>query len=111
MIECNENEKIVVDGVTYYKPIVKPVKKTGWEAPEENELMYSITTRRESSVNCMGNFRQSCEEDVLSLERANSFADKDFAKQYARHETLWRRIAKWQAENDEPASYKKIITD
>lgn len=108
MIECNENEKIVVDGVVYYKPIEVVKKKTGWEAPKEGEPMYSIGSRREDFIDSVGVFMQKCTGDAHSLERANAFADKDFAKQYARHEALWRKIAKWQAENDEPTNLKNI---
>lgn len=109
MIECNENEKIVVDGVTYYKP-TEPVKKqTGWEEPEEGKHYYSLATYNSERITHVLAYMPTAHSlDSSRLENASVFTDEDFAKQYARHETLWRRIAKWQAENDKPLNLKDM---
>lgn len=109
VIECNENEKIVVNGVTYYKPIEVEEKKklTGWETPEVGEPAYLL--RPDIGIG-IDSFRRRTKENIYDNNSINSaalFANKEFSKQYARHETLWRRIAKWQAENDEPICLNK----
>ena len=101
MIECDENKSIVVDGVTYYKPIKKE-SLTGWEEPEEDDEFWCLSAKNDEGFNYCARYSEDWATDKILVNNAAAFKNEDFAEQYARHETLWRRIAKWQALNDKP---------
>lgn len=43
-------------------------------------------------------------------EVANYFSDKKLAADICRAQTMWRKIARWQAENDAPVDWRKKTT-
>lgn len=43
-------------------------------------------------------------------EVANYFSDKKLAADICRAQTMWRKIARWQAENDAPVDWHKKTT-
>lgn len=105
-ITCDKEKSIVVNGVTYYEacPEIKKEKKlTGWEEPVSGSKAYNIDAGSVSGVTAnMSYLPETYASDKNRHQHSAIFADEDFAKQYARHETLWRNIAQWQALNDDP---------
>ena len=102
LIECNENESIVFDGVTYYKPIQKEKKLTGWEEPENGCPYLAFKYDRNSGYAKFTEFDERMAFDINMLANTSAFKIENelFVKDLVRHELLWRSIAKWQALND-----------
>lgn len=105
MIECNENEKIVINGVTYYKPIEKEKPMTGWESPTIGESYLRLQTDAKGGYRSYTYFEKIPSDQNADLN-ACAFRpeNEQFVKDLARHEILWRNIAKWQALNDIPCT-------
>lgn len=112
-ITCDKEKSIVVNGVTYYEacPETKKEKKlTGWEEPVSGSKAYNIDAGSVSGVTAnMSYLPETYASDKNRYQHSAIFADEDFAKQYARHEALWRNIAQWQALNDNPVGINDCI--
>lgn len=101
MIEYDENKSIVVDGVTYYKPIKKE-SLTGWEEPKDGDEFWGLSAKHNGGFDYRVKYSENWSTYKKLVDNAAAFKNRDFAERYTRHETLWREIAKWQALNDEP---------
>lgn len=72
--------------------------KTGWERGELKQTYY--TTDGESQPETYH------PEDTERYENADYFASPTLAADIARAQTIWRKLMRWQAENDAPVDWE-----
>ena len=85
--------------------IEREIKRTGWERVCKGGSFYSNGAY--DSLLFTENEHEPCE---LDYELANYFSDKKLAADICRAQTMWRKIARWQAENDAPVDWRKKTT-
>ena len=71
--------------------------KTGWERGELKQTYY--TTDGESQPETYHS------EDTEHYESADYFSDPALAADVARAQTIWRKLMRWQVENDKPVDW------
>lgn len=77
--------------------------KTGWERGELKQTYY--TTDGESQPETYHS------EDTEHYESADYFSDPALAADVARAQTIWRKLMRWQAENDVPVYWGNDAID
>ena len=77
--------------------------KTGWERGELKQTYY--TTDGESQPETYHS------EDTEHYESADYFSDPALAADVARAQTIWRKLMRWQAENDAPVDWENDAID
>lgn len=74
--------------------------KTGWERGELKQTYY--TTDGESQPETYHS------EDTEHYESADYFSDPALAADVARAQEIWRKLLRWQAENDAPVTWDNV---
>lgn len=74
--------------------------KTGWERGELKQTYY--TTDGESQPETYH------PEDTERYENADYFASPTLAADIARAQEIWRKLMRWQAENDAPVTWDNV---
>lgn len=77
--------------------------KTGWERCELKQTYY--TTDGESQPETYHS------EDTEHYESADYFSDPTLAADIARAQEIWRKLMRWQAENDAPVDWENDAID
>lgn len=74
--------------------------KTGWERGELKQRYYMTdgTSQPETYH----------PEDTDRYENADYFSDPALAADIARAQTIWRKLLRWQAENDAPVDWENV---
>ena len=72
--------------------------KTGWERGELKRTYYTIDGESQPET--------YHSEDTEHYDKADYFSDPALAADIARAQTIWRKLLRWQAENDAPVDWE-----
>lgn len=72
--------------------------KTGWERGELKQTYYTIDGESQPET--------YHPEDTENYDKADYFASPTLAADVARAQTIWRKLMRWQAENDAPVDWE-----